>query len=124
FWHVRFNSSLDRNSRPLVDFGGRRYSNSIDNTSGPTGILCCAADLLSPTSLAAAGLPSSIQQTYVLAKDSRLQLSRNQFDAFLNDEIRLSGLTVNVGVRLQNKHLPTSKDGRFEGGFDSAELQR
>ena len=112
-WRLGLISTLERNRRPELTFSGQVLQEPPPAFPGapPPAV----TGRLDPTSVIAAGLVPSFQQTLAISPDRPLRLSRKQIDFFFQEDWRVfPRVTVSVGGRFQMMRLPGSDDGRFE----------
>ncbi len=119
---TQLNSSLNRNYRPQVFFGGTPDltglipSSPIPNISqyGPT------PGFFSGTDLASLGIPTGIFQSLAIGTpNSEIGLRFWQLNFFVNDNYRARrGLTLDYGLRYELNTVPREVNSRIEGTFD------
>ncbi len=112
--HIQLNSRQDRNFRPLVVFnpGGALRGCMTANQR----LSCSRSAILSGADYANLGLPSSILQTITLNEaDSRIRLRFNEFNFFVNDNVRVRpNFTLDFGLRYEYNTVPREVDRRIE----------
>lgn len=123
---TQLNSSLNRNYRPQVVFGGSPdltgsvTAAPIKNISrfGPT------PGFFSGTDLASLGIPTGIFQSLAIgAPDSTIGLRLWQFNFFTNDNWRARrGLTLDYGARYEVNTVPREVNRRIEKTFGLPQL--
>lgn len=123
---TQLNSSLNRNYRPQLVFGGSPdlstglVSAPFPNLSGlgPTPGYFSGADL------ASLGIPTSIFQSLAIGNaDSTLGLRFWQLNFFANDNWRVRrGLTLDYGLRYELNTVPRDVNSRIENTFGLTQL--
>ncbi len=123
---TQLNSSLNRNYRPQVVFGGSPDltgafgSAPIPNISqfGPT------PGFFSGTDLASLGIPTGIFQSLAIGTpDSTIGLRFWQLNFFFNDNWRARrGLTLDYGLRYELNSVPTEVNSRIERTFGLSQI--
>lgn len=103
-------SDLPRNSRPLVTFNGGVTFNSSNQ-----------AVISSPLNLASSGAATGFFQSLVLPNnDSRIKLSYNQLNFFVQDEWRVApNFVINYGLRYEYNTVPVEADRKIEDTFQA-----
>ena len=122
---AHINSSLDRNFRPLVEFNGLRGTPGAQPLplTAPGGAPI-AQTLLSPTTLAAAGVPTSLFQSLAPIPNSSIGLRYTQVNLFLQDDYRATSyLRFTYGLRYELNTVPDTVGKRLESAFDPQELR-
>lgn len=110
---IALNSSIERGARPYALFGG------LGVTGVPGGGPNAPSGFLSPTTLAAAGVPSGLFQTLAEVPNFSFFPTRSQTDLFLQDEIRATNtLRFDIGFRLELNMLPSDIPRQRLQGFN------
>jgi hypothetical protein len=122
---IQLNNSLNRNARPLVQFGGLLnpngrmplVNNQTCSVSEPSCIL--SQGVLAPATLAAAGVPTGFFQTLSNGSDTSLGVRFTELDFFLQDALFVtSTLSVTAGLRYELNTVPHTVDNILENAFD------
>ena len=114
----QLNSFSDRNSRPLVVFGGGTVAAGC--MANPLCPFATPDGRLSGTDLASLGAPAGFLQTISTdrAADTTIGLRFSQFDFFVQTDIQLhSNLHLNIGARYELQTVPREVNNRIEDTF-------
>lgn len=125
----QLNSNLNRNARPLAQFGGLLepterlplVMNQTCNLSDPSCVL--AQGVLAPATLAAAGVPNGFFQTLTNGTDTSLGIRFTQYNFFLQDALFVtSNFRVTAGLRYEYNTAPHTVGDKLENSFNSQAL--
>ena len=115
---AQINSTLDRNFRPIAQFG------SLLNSSAPLPLSTfngaqLAQQVLSGTTLAAAGVPTGFFHTIGKVPDSSIGIRFTQVAFFLQDDWSPKpNVRWTMGVRYETNTIPDTEGHRLEDAFD------
>jgi hypothetical protein len=130
---TQINTDLNRDARPLIEFGGLlnpqpNFPLPILNAAHCNTLMAgCVVpqDTFSPTTLAAAGVPTGFFQTLAAQPDYSLGIRFTQYDFFLQDEMHLSARVVlTLGVRYELNTVPHTVRNKVENAFDPSLLHQ
>jgi hypothetical protein len=120
---THINSTLDRNFRPLAVFSGLRDQGSALPLSRPDQTPI-NQNVLAPTTLAAAGVPTGMFQTIAPVPNSTIGIRFTQLNLFAQDEWQpRSDLRLTYGLRYEINSIPDTVGRKVERALDQAELQ-
>ncbi|MCX6610412.1 MAG: TonB-dependent receptor [Acidobacteria bacterium] len=120
--HTRIDSVLDRNARPLAEFGGLRNPGGLLPLLSSGEVL--SQDAYSPTTLAAAGVPTGFFQTLATSRQDRsLGVRFTQYSFFAQDSMQLlPNLRATIGLRYELNTVPATAGNKLENAFNKADL--
>ena len=120
---THINSTLDRNFRPLAVFSGLRGQGGALPLSRPNQTPI-SQNVLSPTTLAAAGVPTGMFHTIAPDPNSNIGIRFTQVNFFLQDEWQpRPDLRLTYGLRYEINSIPNTVGKKIEKALDQAELQ-
>ncbi|HEV2765946.1 MAG TPA: hypothetical protein VGV38_23375, partial [Pyrinomonadaceae bacterium] len=120
---TELNSDLPRNARALATFSG---APALQNNPAQGGLAIIdpsrGIPFISPTTFAAAGVPTGFFQALTTAgnQEGNLGLRFYQLNFFGQEEIRLmSNLSLSFGVRYEYNTVPREQNDRLENAFQA-----
>jgi hypothetical protein len=120
---THINSSLDRNFRPQAVFNGLLTSPFMTIVR-PGGALE-TPNIVTGTTLAAAGIPTGMFQSISADPNSSIGIRFTQVNLFLQQERRLrSNFRLTWGLRYEVNTVPDTVGHRLENAFDPAALKK
>ena len=120
---TRINSTLDRNFRPRATFHSLSSGPFAGVIERP-GFGPIQDGQLTGLTLAAAGVPTGLFQTFATVPDSSVGLTFSQFNFFLQDQWRLHPrFYLTAGLRYELNSAPDTVGLKLETAFDPQELR-
>ena len=120
---TRINSTLDRNFRPRATFHSLLSGQFADIIERPGDGPVQAGPLTSLT-LAAAGVPTGLFQTFATVPDSSVGLRYTQVNLFFQDQWRIHPrFYLTAGLRYEVNTAPDTVGRKLETAFDPQELR-
>jgi len=122
---IQLNNDLNRNARPLAQFGGLPNPNGnmplvADQSCSLTAPSCILSQrVFAPATLAAAGVPTGFFQTLSDGTDTSLGIRFSEFNFFFQDEINVtSSFRLIAGLRYELNTVPQTVGNKLEHAFN------